>query len=78
MHSWGQGTGINAGVMLLAPNKADFLKIEAPWQVDLVAPFDPGLNLWLLLEPYHPAHVRGNGPEQDEHEDFHTLDHSDA
>ena len=48
MHSWGQGTGINAGVMLLAPNKADFLKMEEE-----------------LLEPYHPGHVRGNGPEQD-------------
>ncbi|CAK9105855.1 Uncharacterized protein R707 [Durusdinium trenchii] len=47
-HSWGQGTGINAGVMLLAPNMADFLQMQAE-----------------LREPWHPGHVRGNGPEQD-------------
>jgi len=47
-HSWGQGTGINAGVMLLAPSMADFLTMQEE-----------------LVEPYHPAHVRGNGPEQD-------------
>jgi len=27
-HSWGQGTGINAGVMLLAPSMADFLTMQ--------------------------------------------------
>ncbi|CAK9110748.1 unnamed protein product [Durusdinium trenchii] len=47
-HSWGQGTGINAGVMLLAPNMADFHQMQAE-----------------LREPWHPGHVRGNGPEQD-------------
>lgn len=47
-HSWGQGTGINAGVMLLEPNAAEFQIMQEE-----------------LLEPYHPAHVRGNGPEQD-------------
>ncbi|CAE7249204.1 unnamed protein product [Symbiodinium natans] len=47
-HSWGQGTGINAGVMLLEPNAAEFQVMQEE-----------------LLEPYHPAHVRGNGPEQD-------------
>lgn len=47
-YSWGQGTGINAGVML--------------WRPDLQV-----LDLMLeeLSEPYHPEHVRGNGPEQD-------------
>ncbi|CAK0872344.1 unnamed protein product, partial [Prorocentrum cordatum] len=46
--SWGQGTGINAGVMLWQPSDevlADMLQE--------------------LEEPVHPAHVRGNGPEQD-------------
>eukprot|EP00435_Cladocopium_sp_Y103_P055919 s1104_g18.t1 len=47
-HSWGQGTGINAGVMLLAPNLGDFLTMQEE-----------------LVEPWHPGHVRGNGPEQD-------------
>ncbi|CAJ1360607.1 unnamed protein product [Effrenium voratum] len=48
LHSWGQGTGINAGVMLLAPSAPDFAQMQEE-----------------LLEPYHPAHARGNGPEQD-------------
>lgn len=46
--SWGQGTGINAGVMLLQPD-AEVLS-------DMLEE---------ILEPNHPAHCRGNGPEQD-------------
>jgi len=48
MWSWGQGTGINAGVMLLQP--------------DLTVLNDMLLE---IAEPNHPAHARGNGPEQD-------------
>lgn len=47
-HSWGQGTGINAGVMLWRPSLEvlDHMLQE-------------------LVEPAHPEHCRGNGPEQD-------------
>ena len=38
-HSWGQGTGINAGVMLLAPNLADFLTMQAGYR-ELLQCFD--------------------------------------
>jgi len=46
--SWGQGTGINAGVMLLQPDQAVLDEM-----------------LTEIMEPNHPSHVRGNGPEQD-------------
>ena len=47
-HSWGQGTGINAGVMLWKPDLEELRRMQEE-----------------LLEPSHPGHVRGNGPEQD-------------
>eukprot|EP00930_Biecheleria_cincta_P057677 TRINITY_DN43575_c0_g1_i1.p1 TRINITY_DN43575_c0_g1~~TRINITY_DN43575_c0_g1_i1.p1 ORF type:complete len:674 (+),score=73.58 TRINITY_DN43575_c0_g1_i1:227-2248(+) len=47
-YSWGQGTGINAGVMLLRPSSAVLDEM-----------------LTEIAEPSHPAHIRGNGPEQD-------------
>lgn len=46
--SWGQGTGINAGVMLLQPDQATLDDM-----------------LTEIMEPNHPSHCRGNGPEQD-------------
>ena len=46
--AWGQGTGINAGVVLLQPS----------WHI-----YQRMLNE--VKCPEHPAHVRGNGPEQD-------------
>lgn len=46
--AWGQGTGINAGVVLLAPSWHIYQRM-----------------LREVCCPQHPAHVRGNGPEQD-------------
>lgn len=46
--SWGQGTGINAGVMLWQPDADIFDEMQAE-----------------IIEPNHPSHVKGNGPEQD-------------
>jgi len=47
-YSWGQGTGINAGVMLWRPDTEMSNRMLSE-----------------VAEPYHPAHVRSNGPEQD-------------
>lgn len=46
--SWGQASGINAGVMLFQPSQAELDQM-----------------LLEVLDPKHPSHVRGNGPEQD-------------
>jgi len=46
--SWGQGTGINAGVMLWEPDPKVFKEMQAE-----------------IIEPNHPEHMKGNGPEQD-------------
>mmetsp|Transcript_127813 Transcript_127813/g.409300 ORF Transcript_127813/g.409300 Transcript_127813/m.409300 type:complete len:691 (+) Transcript_127813:231-2303(+) len=46
--AWGQGTGINAGVMLVAPDWQTYSRM-----------------LYEISCDQHPAHVRGNGPEQD-------------
>lgn len=50
--------------MLLAPNLADFQQMQvgkllASWFLSDFAGQDE------LAEPCHPAHIRGNGPEQD-------------
>lgn len=46
--SWGQSSGINAGVMLFQPSQSELDQM-----------------LLEVLDPKHPSHVRGNGPEQD-------------
>jgi len=46
--SWGQGTGINAGVMLLEPSLETLERM-----------------LEEINDASHPAHIKGNGPEQD-------------
>ena len=45
---WSQGTGINAGVMLLEPSIYTYKRMMSE-----------------VTCPDHPAHIRGNGPEQD-------------
>merc|ERR1719502_118605 len=46
--SWGQATGINAGMMLLRPDARELEEM-----------------LEELIDPNHPSHIKGSGPEQD-------------